>query len=182
MIKKKYFLYGAFGLLLIGILTKLKKKSMFNSKLIDLALSEWKAWNIPTKIKEGSSKTIERLRNYYLIGTKTKASDNYYINTAWSANFISYLMRLAGAKDFKFSPSHSVYIVDAIKNKKQNNSKHFKGYKPNEVKITPGDLVCYPRQSGVNYDTVGQYASHCDLIVEVNETEAVGIGGMFQIV
>jgi hypothetical protein len=37
--------------------------------------------------------------------------------------------------------------------------------------------VCYPRQSGVNYDTKGSYSSHCDLVVSLKDNEAISIGG-----
>jgi hypothetical protein len=87
-------------------------------------------------------------------------------------------MKIAGAEsDFKYSSSHSVYIRDAIKNRKENNSKKFKAYKPNEVNIQVGDLVCYPRQSGINYDTTTAYKSHCDLIISADQNNAVGVGG-----
>jgi hypothetical protein len=87
-------------------------------------------------------------------------------------------MRKAGAgDDFKYSQSHSQYIAQAVKNRKENNSKKFKAYKPNEVKVQVGDLVCYPRQSGVGYDSKAGYKSHCDLITSVQGNIAVGIGG-----
>lgn len=178
--KKENIIFGLLGLVAIGFLFKKfsNKKSMFKSKLIDLAYAEWNFWNVPAKVKEGSKKTLSRLHEYYKKGTNTDGSDSYVIGTSWSANFISYLMRMAGAgTEFKYSPSHSTYITQSIKNRKENNAKKFKGYKPNEVEIEPGDLVCYSRQSGVNYDTEGHYLSHCDLIVEVKENSAVGIGG-----
>jgi hypothetical protein len=85
---------------------------------------------------------------------------------------------MAGAgTEFKYSPLHSVYINEAIKNRKLNNSKKFKGFRPSEVEIEAGDLVCYSRQSGINYDSKGVYASHCDLVTEVTETKAIAIGG-----
>jgi hypothetical protein len=155
-----------------------KRKSKFKSKLISIANEEYDAWNTNGKIKEGNKDTIQRLRDYWEEGTGTKANDDYYVNTAWSSAFISYLMKKAGAgDDFKYSPSHSEYIRQAIKNRKQNNSIKIKGYKPNEVDVKAGDLVCYPRQGGVNYETTSSYMSHCDLVVSTNEKQAVTIGG-----
>jgi hypothetical protein len=178
--KKQNIIFGLLGLLAIGFLYKKfsNKKSMFKKKLIDLANAEWNLWNVPTKVKEGNKKTLARLHEYYKKGTNTDGSDTYVIGTAWSANFISYLMRMAGAgTEFKYSPLHSVYINEAIKNRKLNNSKKFKGFRPSEVEIEAGDLVCYSRQSGINYDSKGVYASHCDLVTEVTETKAIAIGG-----
>ncbi len=154
-----------------------KKKSSFKIKLVDLAKKEHKAWNYG-KIKEGNKDTLQRLRNYWEEGTGIKKNDNYYINEAWSSAFISYLMKKAGAgNDFKYSQSHSQYIEQAVKNRKENNSKKFKAYRPNEVDVKVGDLVCYPRQSGVTYDSKSGYKSHCDLIVEIKDNKAIGIGG-----
>lgn len=179
--KYKYYIAGGIALIALFLIKNKKKsiKSNFKTKLIDLANKEYNKWNKNgVKIKEGSNDTIQDLRNYWLIGAKVKQSDSYYINEAWSAAFISYLMRQAGAEnDFQYNSSHSVYIREAIKNRKTNNSKKFKAYKPNERVVNVGDLVCYPRQAGVNYDTTSAYKSHCDLIVSINENTAVGVGG-----
>jgi hypothetical protein len=178
--KYKYYIAGGIGLLVLLFLKNKKAgKSNFKKKLIDLTNVEFNKWNKNgVKIKEGANDTITDLRNYWKTGAGIIKDDNYYINNAWSATFISYLMKLAGAEnDFKYSSSHSVYIRDAIKNRKENNSKKFKAYKPNEVSIQVGDLVCYPRQSGINYDTTSPYMSHCDLITQIDGNNAVGIGG-----
>lgn len=151
--------------------------SKFRSNVVDLAVNEWKAWNVPTKVKEGNARTIQKLRDYYKKGVGVNDSDRYYITTAWSAAFISYIMKLAGAgKNFKFSQRHSTYIVNSIKNRKENKGA-FKGYKPNEVNIELGDLVCYARQDGINYNTVGDYASHCDIVTKINNNKVEAIGG-----
>jgi len=154
------------------------KLTPFKSKLVEIANKEYEAWNKNGKIKEGNQDTIQRLRNYWIEGTNTKGTDKYYTDTAWSATFISWLMRMAGAgTDFKYSASHSDYIRQAIKNKKENLPSKFKGYKPSEVEVKEGDLVCYARQSGVNYDSTGSYMSHCDLVVDVESDKAISIGG-----
>lgn len=153
-------------------------KSEFKKELVKLANKEWDKWNKNGVIKEGSKDTIQDLRNYWEKGANVKKNDSYYTKQAWSSAFISYLMRLSGAgDDFKYSSSHSKYIAQAIKNKKENNSKKFKGYKPNEVNVEIGDLVCYPRQKGISYNSEEGYKSHCDLITEINGNVAVGIGG-----
>jgi len=176
--KSKFFIYSGLGLILIAILRKGLKMSTFRKNLSEKALSEWNAWNVPNKVNEGNSRTMQRLRDYWNKGAKVKATDEYMVNNPWSASFISYCMRLAGAgANFFYSARHSDYIVNSIKNKKQNLSKAFKGYKPNEVKLEVGDLICYARQKGVNYDTVGNYASHCDIVTNLTETEAETIGG-----
>jgi len=94
------------------------------------------------------------------------------------SDFENNLMKKSGAgSDWKYSPSHSTYIVDSIKNRKENNSNRFKGYRPEEVKLEIGDLVGKARQSGVNYDTLGNYKSHTDIVVKINNGYADTIGG-----
>jgi hypothetical protein len=189
-LKNKYWLIlGGVSILTIGglLITLRKKKSGgstksssdFKKDLINLANSEWDKWNKDGKrIKEGSKETIQDLRNYWQEGAGVKQNDKYYVSEAWSSAFISYLMRKAGAgDDFKYATSHSQYIAEAVKNRKENNSKKFKAYKPEEVEVLVGDLVCYPRQSGVSYESKAGYKSHCDLITEINGNVAIGIGG-----
>ncbi len=162
-----------------NLLSKPKKVgSSFKKKLLNIANEEFEAWNVNGKINERNPDILTRLRKYWEEGSGIIRDDNYYVNQAWSAAFISYLMRKAGAGNhFKYSQSHSQYIAEAVKNKKENNSKKFKAYKPNEVKVEVGDLVCYPRQSGVGYDSKAGYLSHCDLITSIKGSNAVGIGG-----
>jgi hypothetical protein len=178
---KVWGILGGVSLLTISLIylfSKPKKQSSFKKKLVNLANEEFDAWNKNGRIKEGNQDTLPRLRKYWEEGSGIKKDDNYYINEAWSSAFISYLMRKAGAgDDFKYATSHSQYIEQAVKNRKENNSKKFKGYKPNEVKVEVGDLVCYPRQSGVGYDSGAGYKSHCDLIISINGNTAVGVGG-----
>lgn len=189
-IKNKYWIIlGGISILTIGgllifstnkkTIQKVKNSSDFKKRLVELANNEWDKWNKGGKvIKEGSNDTIQDLRNYWQEGAGVKQNDNFYINNAWSSAFISYLMKKAGAgDDFKYATSHSQYIADSIKNRKENNSKKFKGYKPEEVEVQVGDLVCVPRQNGVTYDSSAGYISHCDLITEINGNVAIGIGG-----
>lgn len=181
---KEWGIIGGVSLLTISLIylfskPKKQKSSPFKKKLINLANEEFDKWNKGgVRIKEGSQDTIQDLRDYWEKGAGVKQNDNYYVEEAWSSAFISYLMRMAGAgDDFKYAPSHSQYISEAVKNRKENNSKKFKAYKPNEVEVNVGDLVCYPRQSGVGYDSGAGYKSHCDLIINVNGDKAVGVGG-----
>lgn len=175
----KIFIYSGLSLLAYSIIKKFTmKETGFKKKLVDLANKEYNKWNNPIKIIEGNSKTIKDLRAYWKTGANVNGSDNYYISNPWSASFISWLFRTAGAgTDFKYSASHSVYIRDAVKNRKLNNKNPFKGYKINEVDVNVGDLVCKPRQAGVTYDTTTGYFAHCDLITEINNNTAVAIGG-----
>lgn len=179
----KYSLIGLASLIFIGgaivVYKKRKGISKVGRKAIDLAKSEFDSWNEDdVKLKEGDSSMYDNIKKYWNEGTDTFWSKTRMINEAWSAAFISYIMKFSGAGDnFKYSNSHSVYIRDAIKNRKSENENPFKGFKPNEVEVSKGDLVCYARQKGVGYDTTGAYRSHCDLVVDVRGGKATTIGG-----
>lgn len=161
-----------------GIKMTISKISDFANKLKNKAEEEYNFWKNGT-IKEGNPLTMERLREYWREGAGVKNwSDYQMINEAWSAAFISYIVKKSGAGDqWKYAPSHSVYITDSIKNRKLNLNKAFKGYKPEEVKLQIGDIIGKPRQAGVNYDTTGSYKSHTDVVVNITKDYADTIGG-----
>jgi hypothetical protein len=151
-------------------------KSPFRRKTIKYALEEYKLWGEGKK-KESDSSMYANLKRYWdSIGWNESGWSPS--GTAWSSAFISYIMKKAKANkdEFNFSSRHSGYITKAVENRKQN-KKGFKAYKLNEKKVELGDLVCYARQDGVNYDTTGSYNSHCDLIVEIDGENAYGLGG-----
>lgn len=154
------------------------KKGVEGLAAAKVAEEEYKAWGNGA-IKEGDSRTMERLRSYWKEGAEiTTWSDQKMINEAWSAAFVSYAYVKANPDTkLKRSASHSVYIRDAVSNRKNNAKDGFFGYKINEVDVKVGDLVCYPRQSGVTYDSSGNYASHCDIVTKVEKDNARTIGG-----
>ena len=179
----KYIIGITSALSLIGIGVVVYKKrfgiSRLAKKAISVAEQEFEEWNKDgKKIKEGDDLTFDRLKKYWEEGANTFWSKAKMINEAWSAAFISYIMKKSGAgNDFKYSTSHSVYIRDAIKNRKENNKNPFKGFKPEEVSVKNGDIVCYARQIGVGYDTTGSYISHCDIVTDVKNNKAITVGG-----
>ncbi len=157
-----------------------KSLSDFKKSIIKIAEDEYKAWG-GGLIKEGDSRTMDRLRSYWKDGANiTDWSDQRMINEPWSSAFISWVMKKGGAgEQFPKTASHSRYIRLAVRNRKQNNSNLFKAYKVDEpeAKVERGDLVCYARQSGVDYDTTTSYQSHCDLVTNIVSGNAITIGG-----
>lgn len=145
-----------------------------------LAEDELKLWK-DSSIKEGDPKTMERLREYWKKGAEvTNWPDSKMTNEAWSAAFISWLFVNSNkGTELKRNASHSVYIRDAIANRKNNAKSGYFGYKPTEVKLEVGDLVCYGRGGGASYDSTGSYASHCDIVTKVDSKsgKARSIGG-----
>jgi len=165
----------------VFVIHKLKNKGnskakKFRKNLVSIAEKEHADWNFGKK-KETSNSMFDRLSSYWKsVGWGTNRWTPSSV--PWSAAFISFVMQKAGAgSKFKSSSSHSKYIVDAVKNRKNNTDNPFKAYKLNEKKVEVGDLVCYSRQSGVDYDTTSSYKSHCDIVVSANNDNAEVIGG-----
>ena len=162
------------------ILFKRLRLSSFKKNLVSNANKEWSLWGKPLiaggKVQETgefecSNIYRERVGEYWRKGVNL-AKDGCS-NTPWSSAFISFLMRKSGAgNEFPYTPAHNEYIRPFIQNRKQNLNSNFKGYKINEEKPELGDLVCYSRESGVDYDTTRAYLGHCDLVVGVNKKQS----------
>jgi hypothetical protein len=98
---------------------------------------------------------------------------------AWSAAFVSYVMRIAGAgRQFPYSESHSTYIDIA----KQMADHQTSGWivtaeRPSAYAPQPGDLICMGRGSAASltYDALpaGHYPAHCDIVVANAPGESV---------
>lgn len=149
----------------------------FNLKTTNLAKKEWKAWN-KGSAKETDEAMYSRLKRYWA-NVGWDESRWTPSSVPWSASFISSIMKESGAKgDFEYSASHSVYILQAIKNKKENNKNPFKGHKASDVAVRRGDIICSARNnSSANYDSTSRYDSHCDLVVDVKKGMVEAIGG-----
>ena len=98
---------------------------------------------------------------------------------AWSAAFISYVMRIAGAgPDFPYSPNHSTYINASVTGR----SPLVQGYAPQDYAPLPGDLICTGRDSaaGLRFRDLpyyGPFPAHCDIVVVVAPGQLTVIGG-----
>lgn len=102
---------------------------------------------------------------------------------AWSAAFVSYVMRIAGAgKQFPYSASHSTYINIA----KQMALGQATGWivtaeRPESYAPQPGDLICLGRGSGrtLRYDDLpaGPFPAHCDVVVDTSVPGTISVIG-----
>jgi hypothetical protein len=93
------------------------------------------------------------------------------VDTAWSAVFISWCVKQAGAvkTEFMFSAAHSVFVHQAIVNR-VNNTGVFRGYNFNEVEPNVGDILQNNRLGHkYDYTFAGKqmfYFSHSAIVVE----------------
>lgn len=166
------------------------------SSIVAAALKEWDFWgrsktgNIHHKDDELPFATY--VRDTYckpfssnLPSLEAIAKDKYF----WSAVAISYMIKQAGvpASQFKFAESHSVYIREAIKARKdKNKSKAYWGFRIDEPEaiLAPGDIVGAGRTKGMTFaeaqalfDMTDDYESHSDIVVAIRVGEADLIGG-----
>jgi len=94
--------------------------------------------------------------------------DGHY---AWSAAFISYVMRVAGANDrFPYSPNHSTYINAAASG--QSTGLHAQDPKSYIPQL--GDLLCVGRGKSrsvtfASLPTSYGFPAHCGIVVAVNQ-------------
>ena len=137
-------------------------------------------------MQETDPQAVPILQDYWKTGpginysTAELASKTFQASHPWSAAFISWVMRKAGAaKDFRYSASHSNYIVAAKNNRLANNSNPFKAYRISEAAPEVGDLVCKSRAgSGATYDTIRSgMTTHCDIVTNVKPGSIAVIGG-----
>lgn len=161
-------------------------------RMLSLARQEWEYWGRQTIGKDGKvshaghKETDEGYwqrvgvywRNGLFMGWTGKDTDE-----AWSAAFISWVMREAGlGNSFQYSEWHAHYINQAIDGRAAGDQDlAFWGYRLTERAPQVGDLVCYRRQDDVAFwQRPETYKSHCDLVVEVRPGEIDVIGGNVQ--
>jgi hypothetical protein len=100
-------------------------------------------------------------------------------NYAWSAAFISYVMRIAGAATrFPYAESHSTYINLAAAGA----TAAIKAYPPQGIAPSPGDLICTGRGRAAalhfaDLPTAAPFPSHCDIVVAKAPGMLTVIGG-----
>ena len=97
---------------------------------------------------------------------------------AWSAAFISYVMRIAGAgTGFPYSPNHSTYINAAVTGA----APALRAHPPEAYAPKPGDIICTGRDraAGLRFRNLPAppFPSHCDIVVAVKPGELTVIGG-----
>jgi hypothetical protein len=92
---------------------------------------------------------------------------------AWSAAFVSYVMRIAGAgQRFPYSADHADYI-NAARRVSLGWETHWMvaAERVQDYAPRPGDLICFGRGAarGLRYEdlpTAGLFTSHCDIVVD----------------
>jgi hypothetical protein len=104
-------------------------------------------------------------------------SDRY----AWSAAFISYVMRIAGAGNrFPYSDAHSDFITTGRKSTPESKDS-LKAMRPEGYAPRLGDLICFSRDRNKvsSFDEISHssFRAHCAIVVEAKPGAISVIGG-----
>lgn len=163
-------------------------RTTFLSRLVQVTKAEqdkWRENGVLLKECDDNPKVKELLNNYWgSVGTTLEKKGG--CNVAWSAAFISYVVKNAGAVEFPYSATHATYIVKARENKKSGGAYSWYGYDATskEAKVEAGDLVCYTNGKNINtkWDEIQSGESytpcHCDVVIGIdNQGKASTIGG-----
>ena len=146
--------------------------------IVATALAEWRRWD-NGRLKEWDAAAFDRLVEFRQIGVgynSSRAQACARARTHWSAVFISWVMRKAGAgEDFAYANDHGTYIAAAYQNRKTNNCSPFKAYRRDEPDAAPrpGDLICTTyktRTTDLARVRPGTSGYHCDIVV-VDDTQ-----------
>ena len=155
--------------------------------VVAIAEREYNNWHNPN-LTETSPAGRALVRQYWRVGVHRTVSDTDLASAAWqednpwSATFISYVMREAGAgTEFHYASAHAVYIREAIDNRQNHASSIFQGFRLSERALELGDIIARSREnSGATYDTVQPgMLTHCDIVTALDPATGVAhaIGG-----
>ncbi len=164
--------------------------SSLRARIVDIARREWEAWS-QGQLLETDPKAKGLLTKYWKIFAPRKKPEDFIAGQikgqkAWSAAFISYVMKEAGAGTaFRYSGTHTIYIAAAKEAALAKDAAKFQAYEITTAKPQAGDLVCRDRPpklgakcAGTNFDNVSKGGiSHSDIVMEVGPGYAVVMGG-----
>jgi len=180
--------------------------------VVAIALREWRLFGSPVDDTPGSYQPAtpqdkperqqglwQRVGEYWWLGMNANSGEAAWTGKhdgngtvfpasedrsyAWSAAFISYVMRIAGAgKQFPYSASHSDYINTAKEQALgQTSGWIIAAQRPETYAPQPGDLICLGRGSagGLRYDDLpaGHFPGHCDIVVDTGVPGHISVVG-----
>jgi hypothetical protein len=180
--------------------------------VVAIALREWRLFGSP--VKDGDQEDgvkperepglWQRVGEYWWLGLRRHAPEAGWTGKhdgngkafppeddgeyAWSAAFVSYVMRIAGAGDaFPYAADHAFYINMA--KRMSLGTEHgwvVSAERPDSYAPVLGDLICHGRgrAASLRYDdlpTAQLFPSHCDIVVDTSKPGKIGvIGGNIQ--
>ena len=152
-----------------------------------IALDEWRSWRLGN-LSENDPAVQGRLRQYWNATPHIPVGAGIW-QESWSAAFISWVLREAGAgPSFAYHNAHRVYVHRAIRNVQHDPSNPIRAFPaegPDRVRPRVGDLVCSWREnSPISYVQLAAMAQppagqamHCDVVTEVGPDHIEVVGG-----
>lgn len=167
----------------------------FGERVAAEALREVERWHPPSgEIHEYDAEGLEIIRGYVaelahlneLLPVERRfwppvAADGSILS--WSAVFISLCLQRAGAGPaFPYSSRHIDYVRRSKRHREEASPNPFYLYAKDEGEavVQVGDIVVHVGGAGyddIDVDATGFISSHCDIVVEVTDTEALCVGG-----
>lgn len=150
-------------------------------KLATIAQNEFHQFNVNI---ETDPPLLNQIKRYYaFLGWTFEGVGNAH---PWSAVFISWCVKKAGAVDseFKFSDAHAVFVKQCIANR-FNETGVFRAFKIDEQGVSIGDIIQNNREGGtISYErarTNSNYISHSAIVIATGENHigkfAITAGG-----
>jgi hypothetical protein len=163
----------------------------FVNNLVQICIEEWEFFQRSRIELDGTS--VSGLKEYQdggwqRVGDYWREIGGPYSNltgkdrgTPWSAAFISWAMKRAGAGDrFPYSAGHATYINQSIRSLGRADAPLI-GHKSTEYAPKVGDLIGYWRgPKKITFENAlqtGWYESHTDIVVDVSDNALYSIGG-----
>mgnify|MGYP000194203915 CR=1 FL=1 len=134
-------------------------------------------------LRKETDESVQTYLNSYWEAVGTTLEKKGGNQVAWSAAFISYVVKNSGASEFPYSAMHATYIVKSRDNKNSGGTYPWYGYDAltKEATVDVGDIVCYSNGGGINTkweDFKSDTHCHCDVVVSIDEQKkARTIGG-----
>lgn len=160
--------------------------SGLRQRIVDIANEEWARWGRGVRIETDSGMHGVLAEYWETVLNAVAAKQAIRDGSPWSAAFISYVLRKAGAGNaFKYDTAHYAYVTAAKRARLKGDSSRFWAYDISAMRPELGDLVCRDRQAGGNcggttYGNVDDgktRPTHSDIVTEVRSGSITVIGG-----
>lgn len=189
---------------------KVPYQPISRESVVAIALREWRLWGQNIANPEAdATRTVkperepglwQRVGEYWWLGLNANAPEVAWTGKhdghgrvfpadmdgdyAWSAAFISYVMRIAGAgRRFPYSADHADYINAGRRvSLGETHAWIVSAERVQDYAPQPGDLVCFGRGTakGLRYEdlpTPRLFTSHCDIVVDTDIPGQIAVIG-----
>lgn len=158
------------------------------ARIVSIALRELARWGDGSR-SETDTAMASALRDYWTgLGLSTSDANQRIANrTAWSAAFVSWVMREAGAgAAFGYSAAHRVYVGAGKAARSAGDQSRFQSFRVSEATPEPGDVIVADRFNdagacaGTTFDNVDngtEWPTHGDIVVSRSGVTIEVVGG-----